>query len=83
MGSLVGLVLLVVGAGVLWSGWRHSQGDPHTTTAVPLGITGGIVSLGGLAIVAGGWDVIGQVAAGVSVVVLVSGLGLTVLRSRR
>lgn len=83
MGRLVAVPLLVVGLGVLWSGWRNSQRDPRSVTAAPLGITGGTVSLGGLAVLAGGWDVIGQVVTVVSAVVLVAGLGFTALISRR
>lgn len=83
MGIIIGVVLLAIGSGLLWQGWRTSQTDPTSVTATPLGVTGGAVALGGLAVTAGGWDVIGQIAAAVSLVVLVVGLSVTAVRRAR
>lgn len=77
---VTGAALVVAGLVLLWLGWRASEADPRSTTAVPLGVTGGVVALGGLAVLVGGWDAIGRITALVTVVVLVVGLLLAAAR---
>lgn len=83
MGLMVGVLLIIIGLGLLWLGWRSAQSEPESMVATPLGLTGGVVALGGLAVLVSGWDVLGRWAAGVSVVVLIAGLVVTALQRPR
>lgn len=55
----------------------------HRNAAVPLGLTGGVVALAGLAVLTSGWDVIGASAAVIGLAALLVGLGWTALVARR
>lgn len=58
------------GDAALWS--RATE-----AATIPLGVTAGCVALGGLAVIASGWDTIGRTAAAATLVVLIVGLAAT------
>ena len=62
---------------------RDQVDSINRASAIPLGITAGVTALGGLAALVSGWDVIGKSAAGVTVVILLGGLGASVVTARR
>ncbi|MCB1256696.1 MAG: hypothetical protein KDB26_06305 [Microthrixaceae bacterium] len=55
----------------------------HRGAAVPLGLTGGCVALGGLAVIVSGWDTIGKAAAVITLVIVLAGLLATAVVTRR
>lgn len=81
----VGLVGLIMAVAVAAddrqnpTSWYHG----HRGAAVPLGLTGGCVALGGLAVIVSGWDTIGKAAATLTLVIMLAGLVTTAVVTRR
>lgn len=86
---LVGLALVLLGAGTVWVSWAGSQrrlGRRGVHAAGPLGVGGGAACACGLGVVFGGLDAIGLglVAIGVGAVVVSAALGgVLALRAER
>ncbi len=84
--AVVGLGLIVLGALLVWFAWRGSQhgAPPQQAGAAPLGLTGGICVLAGLAIVVSGLDSTpGLVALAIATVTVLCGLLTTAVLVRR
>lgn len=92
-GLIVGLALVLAGAGLVWLAWLGSQRrlsanrwgghDAHQAAAGPLGVGGGAVATCGVGVMAVGLDVVGTVLAAVALVALTTSIGLAVVVGHR
>ena len=92
-GLIVGAVLVLAGAGLIWLAWLGSQQrlsanrwaghEAHQAAAGALGVGGGAVATCGVGVMAVGLDVVGAVLVAVALVALSATVVVATVAGRR